>query len=301
MATKTNSRPKYEMRAVIHFLYHEGVKPFEIYSRMKAVYGDKCLSQHRIFEWVIKFKSGIESLDDSPRPGAPVKVSDDATIWAIDEMIQNDRNISIKVISAEPSYGSVQNIITKHLNYRKLCTRWVPRLFTKEMEKRINACKELLERQGFIDRIVTGSESWIHHHIPDSKISSAEWHHKGSLHQSNQGLQLLQEKHGLLSKGVCLQHDNDRVHVANLNIETINKLNFKILIHPPYSHYLAPSDYYLFGHLKIFLRDMTFKTDDEVKNAGHGWLAQHTQDFFLKGIYKLPDLWMKCIEKGGVM
>ncbi|UYV81049.1 hypothetical protein LAZ67_19002635 [Cordylochernes scorpioides] len=52
-------------------------------------------------------------------------------------------------------------------------------------EKRLNACKEILERyeiegEGFLDRIVTGDESWIHHHILDSKISSAELHHKGS-------------------------------------------------------------------------------------------------------------------------
>ncbi|UYV64386.1 hypothetical protein LAZ67_3000489 [Cordylochernes scorpioides] len=93
------------------------IKPFEIYSRMKAVYGDKCLSQNRIFEWARKFKSGIESLDDAPRPGAPVKVSDYATTWAIDEMIQKDRHIRIRVISAELNliYVSVQKIIDVHI------------------------------------------------------------------------------------------------------------------------------------------------------------------------------------------
>ncbi|UYV63670.1 hypothetical protein LAZ67_2005276 [Cordylochernes scorpioides] len=80
----------------------------------------------------------------------------------------------------------VSKIITKHSKYRKIGTRWMPRLLTKEMkEKRLNACKELLKRyeiqsEGFIDRIVTVDESWIHHHIPDSKRSSEEWHQKGS-------------------------------------------------------------------------------------------------------------------------
>ncbi|UYV73312.1 hypothetical protein LAZ67_10002671 [Cordylochernes scorpioides] len=61
-----------------------------------------------------------------------------------------------------------------------------PRLLTKEMKKKcLNTCKELFEHyeiggESFLDRIVTGDESWIHHHIPDSKRSSAEWHHKGS-------------------------------------------------------------------------------------------------------------------------
>ncbi|UYV67753.1 hypothetical protein LAZ67_5001907 [Cordylochernes scorpioides] len=93
-------------------------------------------------------------------------------------MIQNDRNISIRVISAKLnlSYGSGQKSIAKHLKYRKICTRWVPRLLTKEMkEKRYE-----IEGEGFLDRQVTGNESWIHHHLPDSKRSNAELHHKGS-------------------------------------------------------------------------------------------------------------------------
>ncbi|UYV81050.1 hypothetical protein LAZ67_19002637, partial [Cordylochernes scorpioides] len=73
-------------------------------SVMKAVYGDKCLSQNRIFEWVRKFKSVIESLNDAPRPGAPVKVSDDATTWAFDEMIQNDLHISISMVVSKNHY-----------------------------------------------------------------------------------------------------------------------------------------------------------------------------------------------------
>ncbi|UYV61994.1 hypothetical protein LAZ67_1007369 [Cordylochernes scorpioides] len=113
------------MRAVIRFLYHEGAKPFEIYSRMKVLNSDKFLSQNRIFEWVRQFKSDIEGLDDAPRPGAPVKVSDDATTWAIDDMIQNDRNISIRVISSELNLSYAYEI----------------------------------EGEGFLDRIVTGDES----------------------------------------------------------------------------------------------------------------------------------------------
>ncbi|UYV72620.1 hypothetical protein LAZ67_10000082 [Cordylochernes scorpioides] len=89
-------------------------------------------------------------------------------------MIQNDRHISIRVISAG-----------LNLSYEKNCTRWFPRLLTKEIKgKRLNACKELLERyeiegEGFIDRIMTGDESWIHHHIPDSKRSSARMASQG--------------------------------------------------------------------------------------------------------------------------
>ncbi|UYV81695.1 hypothetical protein LAZ67_20002010 [Cordylochernes scorpioides] len=105
-------------------------------------------------------------------------------------MIQNDRHISIRVISAELNLSYVQ---------RKLHEIGAS-LHTEEMkEKRLNACKVLLERygiesEGFLDRIVTGDKSWIHHHIPDSKRSSAEWHHRDSSTQKKKIINKI--KHG---------------------------------------------------------------------------------------------------------
>jgi histone-lysine N-methyltransferase SETMAR len=54
---------------------------------------------------------------------------------------------------------------------------------------------------------------------------------------------------GLLSKTVLLHHDNVQPPAAVATIETIQKLNFELLPHPPYSPDLAPSDYHLFGSL----------------------------------------------------
>ncbi|UYV82613.1 hypothetical protein LAZ67_22000137 [Cordylochernes scorpioides] len=55
----------------------------------------------------------------------------------------------------------------------------------------------------------------------------------------------------------------------------------RFLNHPPYSPDSAPREYYLFAHLKLFYCGI-FKTDYQVKYAG---------------IYKLPNLWKKCLEK----
>jgi len=46
-------------------------------------------------------------------------------------------------------------------------------------------CKWLLDRNGaegdyFLERIVTGDETWIHHYEPDSKHQNAEWKHPHS-------------------------------------------------------------------------------------------------------------------------
>ncbi|GFS22878.1 LOW QUALITY PROTEIN: histone-lysine n-methyltransferase setmar-like protein [Elysia marginata] len=80
----------------------------------------------------------------------------------------------------------VQHIITDILGYRKVSARWVPRILTDEMKmQRKTTCAELLKRyeeegEEFIQQIVTGDESWVHHYDPESKRQSMEYRHKSS-------------------------------------------------------------------------------------------------------------------------
>jgi hypothetical protein len=40
-----------EQRAVIRFLWAEGIKPSEIHRRMLVQYGDKCIGQKKFMNW----------------------------------------------------------------------------------------------------------------------------------------------------------------------------------------------------------------------------------------------------------
>ena len=61
----------------------------------------------------------------------------------------------------------------------------------------------------------------------------------------------VRSKHrGLLSKGVVLLHNNARPYTVAHTAETLRKLKFEVMAHPPYSPDLAPSKYHLFGTLK---------------------------------------------------
>jgi len=59
----------------------------------------------------------------------------------------------------------------------------VPRQLTAELkERRVDACQKLLKRfeaegNGFLGRIVTGDETWVHYHQPETKKVSKEWRH----------------------------------------------------------------------------------------------------------------------------
>ena len=61
------------------------------------------------------------------------------------------------------------------------------------------------------------------------------------------------------------------------------KGGWKVLPHPPYSPDLAPSDFFLFGPLKDFLRGQKFDDDEEVKVAVRSWVRQCKPDFFAAG------------------
>lgn len=107
------------------------------------------------------------------------------------------------------------------------------------------------------------------------------------------------KRRGLLSKGVLLQHDNARAHTANVTSSTITKLGWEVLVHPPYSPDLAPSDYHLFGPLKDHLGGTKFDTDEDVRNAVQKWLHTMPETFFSAGFRALPTWWKKCIEVQG--
>ena len=85
---------------------------------------------------------------------------------------------------------------------------------------------------------------------------------------------------GQLSKCIVLLHDNDRPHTAAHTVETLRKLNFEVLAHPPYSPDIATSDCHLFGPLKEALRGCRFTSDQELKEAVHAWLAAQPKTFF---------------------
>ena len=77
-------------------------------------------------------------------------------------------------------------LIVATLEYGKACARWVPRMLTQEhKERRMQVCQELLnqyeaEGDSFLDRIISGDETWCHHYEPQAKRQSKEWRHVNS-------------------------------------------------------------------------------------------------------------------------
>jgi hypothetical protein len=74
---------------------------------------------------------------------------------------------------------------------------------------------------------------------------------------------------GLLSFGMCLQHDNAQPHTAHHTMTHTQDLKMEVLPHLPYSPDLAFSNFHLFWPLKDALCGCNFRSDEEVKEAVH--------------------------------
>jgi hypothetical protein len=72
-------------------------------------------------------------------------------------------------------------------------------------------------------------------------------------------------------------------------MKQIQDLRFVVLPHSPYAPDIAPSDFHLLWPLIDALRGRRFRSDEEVKEAVHDWLAQLPKDFFSRGIYALVE------------
>lgn len=98
---------------------------------------------------------------------------------------------------------------------------------------------------------------------------------------------------------VILLHDNAPSHTAKRVRETIETLSWDLLEHAAYSPDLAPSDYHLFASLGHALAEQRFNSYENVRNWLDNWFALKDEQFFWRGIHKLPERWEKCINFNG--
>ena len=90
------------------------------------------------------------------------------------------------------------------------------------------------------------------------------------------------KRHGKVTKGVLFLHINALAHQALATQKKLAYLGLHYLDHPPYSLYLAPSDYSLFpGLKKNTIERSPFLSNTEVIAAAETWLdGQNSECFF---------------------
>jgi histone-lysine N-methyltransferase SETMAR len=88
----------------------------------------------------------------------------------VNQLILQDRRITTRGLREAVEIGfSALDTILKKLCFRKLCARWVPRMLTGDHKEQRLQCRYESLSDDFLDSIVTGDETWVHHYEPESK------------------------------------------------------------------------------------------------------------------------------------
>ncbi|XP_076037000.1 protein GVQW3-like [Oratosquilla oratoria] len=174
---------KIEARSVIRFLYLKGYSARQIHDEIKAVYGDDCHSYDTAVSLIRNFQTSHMSLTDEPRTGVQSFMDRAATVKKVEDLILEDRRVTIHVIIHESglSYNTVWKIIHDELHMSKVSARWVPRLRTPlQRQTRCELSRQMLtpleqDEEDFFGRLITMGESWIYLYDPETIAMSKEW------------------------------------------------------------------------------------------------------------------------------
>ena len=105
-------------------------------------------------------------------------------------MVEQDARLSVKdkASCTGISEGSVQTILKKRLDLRKVCAWWVPHLLTEEQKtQRLKCAQELLKtykgcNSRVISNLLTGDETWVHMFEPQRRADNKQWKRKDQKH-----------------------------------------------------------------------------------------------------------------------
>jgi len=179
MASDMEVRMK--QRCVIEFLHADKIAPNDIHWCLLNIYGDQTVDVSSARRCMVHFSSGDSDVKDKPRSGRPCTA---VTPWnkeRLNQLICANQRITTRELCTELNIScNALEAMVATLEYCKNCARWVPRMLTQEhKEHRMQVCQDLLnqyeaEGDSFLDRIITGDETWCHHYEPESKWQSIE-------------------------------------------------------------------------------------------------------------------------------
>lgn len=180
----------FEQRCAIRFCFKLGHSATETFQKLQQAYGDSVLSRAQVFRWFKEFSEGREAIEDEPRSGRPSTAKTDENVIKVRDLVRSDRRLTVRMIGEQLglTHTTVHQILTNDLEMRKICAKMVPKILSQDQkDNRRDRCLDFLEQiendPSFLERVITGDESWIFEYDPETKRQSQEWHTSASPRQ----------------------------------------------------------------------------------------------------------------------
>lgn len=163
---------KQHLREVLLFMFNSKKSAAESHRLLLGTYTEHSISIKMCEYWFRRFKSGDFDIEDKERSGQPKKFEDEELTALLDE--DSCQTLRELATSLEVDESTVSKRL-KAMGMIQKQGNWVPyELKPRDVERRFFICEQLLQRQkrkGFLHRIVTGDEKWVHYDNPKRKKS----------------------------------------------------------------------------------------------------------------------------------
>jgi len=107
---------------------------------------------------------------------------------------------------------------------------------------------------------------------------------------------IYEKRSGLQKRKIIFHQDSAPAHKSVLAMGKLRDLRYELLEHPPHFPDLAPSDFFLFPELRLFLAGQRFSLNQEAIAAVEGYFADLMKNHYRDGIMALELCWNKCIS-----
>lgn len=172
-----------EQRYAIKFCVRLNKTATDTLTMIQEAFKEDAMSRAMVFVWHKRFKDGRQHVEDDDRSGRPSTSRTDDNVTRVRDLLNTDRRLSTRLVADELglSQSTVWRIVTDDLQMRKVCAKLVPKILSPEQkERRLTDCQDMLDRlvadPNFLDKTVTGDESWVYEYDPETKRQSEEWH-----------------------------------------------------------------------------------------------------------------------------
>ena len=126
-----------EQRVCIKFCANLGKSATETLKMIQQGFGDQSLSHAKVFQWHARFKTGRTSVDDDECTGRPTRCTTPETAARIQELVRQDRRLTIRDIAeeVEVGYGTCQRVLTEELGMHCVAAKFVPWILTADQKQ----------------------------------------------------------------------------------------------------------------------------------------------------------------------
>ncbi|GFU22261.1 histone-lysine N-methyltransferase SETMAR [Trichonephila clavipes] len=286
LAVKRNGRTEELVRCCLLCDFKVGLSASASHHRICQAFVDSAVHERTARHLFQKFRSGDLSLCDRAQTGQPQVLDDEALQAAIEEdssqtcgELARKFNTSSETVRLHLHHLAHPNSIESLPVTRSGSCRAHPSVPNIGCPPRILHPRKIILCVWWTCRQVTHSEL-----LTTGQAITADLY--SQLLERVQ--QTLHQKESTLfnRNGVPLLHDNARPHFTRVTRNTIQRLGWDNLCHPPYSSDHSPSYYHFFHSLDNHLRGKSFLSRADMHQALTDFFASHTSEFYRKGVGK---------------